>query len=386
MSNLQKGLQREIALFSETALSDGGSIPEVSKAAFCKARKKLKPTAFIELSKVVTCEFYNSNEVQRWRGLRVLGIDGSTAELPNSREIQDKFGIFKTRDDGKVTCLGRMLMVYDTLNHLTLHGSMDSMQASETSMLWDALPSLDLKQDDVLVFDRYYASHLLFFYLQQRGVQYCFRMKKDWWKVVQTFYNSSAQSQVLTIELPAKDHKEARLLGITTTSITVRLVRVILENGDTEILLTSLTNETEHTAADLGCLYRLRWPIEEAYKTFKHKVCIENFSGKSYKAVLQDFYVKIFIMNLTAVAVRPINEALKKKPVKVKYSHQVNITEALATMKKAVVSFFITHRITEALQRLHRRLFKTTEPIRPHRKHPRKHQLKRKHHNNYKPT
>ena len=50
MTNLQKGLQREIALFSEAIQSEGGSIPEVSKAAFCKARKKLKPTAFTQLS------------------------------------------------------------------------------------------------------------------------------------------------------------------------------------------------------------------------------------------------------------------------------------------------------------------------------------------------
>ena len=46
MTNLQKGLQREIALFSEAIQSEGGSIPEVSKAAFCKARKKLKPAVW----------------------------------------------------------------------------------------------------------------------------------------------------------------------------------------------------------------------------------------------------------------------------------------------------------------------------------------------------
>jgi hypothetical protein len=115
-------------------------------------------------------------------------------------------------------------------------------------------------------------------------------------------------------------------------------------------------------------------------------VCIENFSGKSEKAVLQDFYVKIFIMNLTAVAVRPINEALKKQPVKVKYVHQVNFIEAIATMKKAVVSFFVTGKITQAIKRVVRRLTDITEPIRPGRKFKRNHQPKRKHYMNYKPV
>jgi hypothetical protein len=68
MSNLQKAIQREIALFKDAIEFDGGSIPEVSKAAFCKARNKLKPTVFVALSDIVLDEFYQSELVQRWRG------------------------------------------------------------------------------------------------------------------------------------------------------------------------------------------------------------------------------------------------------------------------------------------------------------------------------
>ena len=99
MTNLQKGLQCEIALFTEAIQSESGSIPEVSKASFCQARKKLKPTVFTELSKVTCQTFYQSNEVQLWNGYRLIGVDGSTAELPNSKEIQEKFGVFKYRKE-----------------------------------------------------------------------------------------------------------------------------------------------------------------------------------------------------------------------------------------------------------------------------------------------
>jgi IS4 transposase len=203
---------------------------------------------------------------------------------------------------------------------------------------------------------------------------------------VETFYKSGKESKVITLELPPKDKAEAERLGITKNKIRVRLVRIALQSGETEILLTSLTNESLFTAADLKEVYGLRWPVEESYKAFKHKVCIEHFSGKSHRAVLQDFYVKLFIMNLTAVAVRPLNEALKKAPVKVKYRHQVNFTEALHTMKKAVVSFFVTGRIAQAIHRIVGRLSAITEPIRPGRKYKRNHQPKRKHHMNCKPT
>ena len=203
---------------------------------------------------------------------------------------------------------------------------------------------------------------------------------------MERFYNSAKESTVVNLQLPAKDKEEAKRLGITKKKLKVRLVRIELESGETEILLTSLINEEIFTPLHLKEVYGFRWPIEESYKTFKHKVCIENFSGKSYKAVLQDFYVKIFIMNLTAAAVRPINEALKKQSVKVRYVHQVNIIEAIATMKKAVVSFFVTGKIAQAIKRVVRRLSDITEPIRPGRKFKRNHQPKRKHHMNYKPV
>jgi Transposase DDE domain len=386
MTNLQKGIQREIALFKDAIELDGGSIPEVSKAAFCKARKKLKHTAFTALSECVCKTFYQSRSVQRWHGYRVIAVDGSTVELPNSPQIQKQYGVFKHRADGKAICMARTLMVYDTLNHMTLAGTIDSINKSETVMLWEALPGLDLKKDDLLVFDRCYASHLLFFYLNKRGVPFCFRMKKDWWKVVENFYNSGAQSSLVTLTLPAKDKPKAAELELVQTSLTCRLTRIELESGETEILLTSLTDQDAFSVADTTQLYNLRWPIENAYKTFKHKVCIENFSGKSVLSVLQDFYVKIFIMNLTAIGVRPINKALQKPSVKVKHTRQVNLIEAVATMKRAVVSFFLTKNISKALKRFYERSARITEPIRPGRKYKRNHQPKRKHYQNYKPV
>jgi hypothetical protein len=384
MTNLQKGLQREISLFKDAIELDGGRIPEVSKAAFCKARKKLNHTAFIELSDVVTENFYASDEVKTWHGYRVIGADGSTVELPNSNEIKEHYGVFSQRAYGKAICMARTLLVYDTLNHVTLHGAMGTMNESESSMLWECLPDLKLDKD-ILVFDRGYPSHLLFFYLNKLKVQFCFRMPKNW-KEVKRFYDRGKGSDIVSLTLPEKDKEKAAELDLTDIELKFRFVRVLLESGETEILLTLLLDEKEFSDANLKELYALRWPIEDAYKTFKYKVCVENFSGKSNKAVLQDFYVKIFIMNLTAVAVRPINEALKKESVKVKYTHQVNVIEAIATMKRAVVSFFITRQIRKGIRRLFDRISKITEPIRPDRKFKRNHRDKRNHYINYKPV
>jgi len=206
MTNLQKALQREILLFKEAIEADGGSIPEVSNAAFCKARKKLKPEVFTALSDIVIENFYKSSQSKKWQCYRVIAIDGSTIELPSTSEVKAHYGVLSHRDDGKSVCMGKMLMVYDTLNHITLHGQMGIFNQGEQTMFWKCLPELKLDNKDILVFDRAYASHLLLFYLQKRGVQFCFRMRSNWTEV-RRFERSGKKNGIVTFILPQENKK-----------------------------------------------------------------------------------------------------------------------------------------------------------------------------------
>jgi hypothetical protein len=388
MTNLQKSIQREISLFTDAIELDGGSVPEVGKSAFCKARRKLKPTVFEALSNEVVNEFYKSGEAELWHGYRVVGVDGTRLVMPNTQKMASLFGTVVSSTDNKddnATCMAQSLTMYDTINNITLYGSLKNIAESEVSLLYKALADMSFNQNDILVFDRNFPSHLLFFYLQRLGVQFCFRMKSHW-NIVKAFKESGNESHVLVLGMKPHDMEKAIELGIKETSIKCRLTKVELDSGEIEILLTSLTDEQKISVADIKELYGKRWPVEDSYNIFKNKVCVENFSGKTENAVMQDFYVKIFIMNLTAVAIRPINTALNKASVKVKYSHQVNLIEALATMKRAVVSFFVTGKILKGLKRLFERISKITEPIRKGRKFKRKHKAKKKYYMTKKPV
>lgn len=59
---------------------------QVSKSAFSQARQKLRYTAFVELNKVQVQHFYEHFAVQRWHGHRLLAIDGSLLDVPNTPE------------------------------------------------------------------------------------------------------------------------------------------------------------------------------------------------------------------------------------------------------------------------------------------------------------
>jgi hypothetical protein len=65
-------------------------------------------------------------------------------------------------------------------------------------------------------------------------------------------------------------------------------------------------------------LYDFRWDEEETYKMLKCRVEVEDFTGKTSRTVQQDFPAKIFMMNLCAMFVHPIDEKVREDSV-----HQV---------------------------------------------------------------
>jgi hypothetical protein len=80
--------------------------------------------------------------------------------------------------------------------------------------------------------------------------------------------------------------------------------------------------------------YQQRWDVEEDYKVMKSRLNIENFSGVSVEAVLQDIHAKTLTKNLASIA---ITEAKKVKSNVRKCKYKINVTYAFRQLKDNVV-------------------------------------------------
>ena len=119
--NFRKGTNRdELEQFFETITDDPTSVTPVSEAAFCRARQKLKPEALVTLNNVLLDSANQQIAQQRWRGLRVLAVDGSTGRLPDFLAIEEYFG----KPSGSGVPLARFSRLFDVLNDQILHADM----------------------------------------------------------------------------------------------------------------------------------------------------------------------------------------------------------------------------------------------------------------------
>lgn len=59
------------------------------------------------------------------------------------------------------------------------------------------------------------------------------------------------------------------------------MAKVTADDGQEQIMCTSLLDPVKYKLQELGEVYCVRWRIEEGYKTYKARVQVEAFSGKT---------------------------------------------------------------------------------------------------------
>lgn len=380
-------LQRELDSFYKEVTNSDFNIRYVTKGAFSQARQKLKPEAFIELNDSVNNTFYNEAPYLVWNNMRLLAVDGTRLALPKHPSIIQEFGehSFGPKADSKRSlALGSFL--YDPLNLMTLDAQITPYASSEREQLYKHLEKVN--KGDLLLLDRGYPSIALLFLLMAKGIQFCMRMKLDWWLAVKRFSESDNVSEIVEFSLPKKDQELLKdYPDLFNQKISCRLVKVDLPDGGIEVLCTSLFDEEKYPVEDIGELYHYRWNEEEGYKLFKSRMEVEYFSGKTAWAVKQDFFAKVFIMSLCANLAFPIEEKVRKEYNKErghKYDQKINRTGALSVTRNICIGLFIKKLIKKALEAFDHIVGNTREIIRPGRKEPRKHHQKRLYHMNYK--
>ncbi len=367
LNALNGSLQAELNRFFNVIDSTAISTSSVSTAAFCKARKKLSHLAFKELNNDLVNCFYESSKLNRWKGFRLLAVDGSVTQLPVSKELLSRYG--KARSHAGMPSV-RLSQLYDLKNKITIDLQVESHTTGEREL---ALKHLNYAQKgDLIIYDRGYPA--VWFYKRHmlRNIDFCMRVTLDSSNIIKEFIESGEDSAIMTFPCIEKSLRRCKKDGIPTASIDLRLVRVELPTGLTEVLITSLMDEIEYPTDLFSDLYRQRWSVEEDYKVMKSRLNIENFSGISVEAVLQDIYAKLLMKNLASVTLYEAHDPTDTSRKNRKYAYKLNFTFAINMLKDNIVRFMMRIATDNLCILLIEKISRETNAYRPNRKFARK--------------
>lgn len=365
MLNYRKGtLQDELDQFFETVTGSPTS-PSVSPAAFCQARRKLKPEAFVVLNEAVLERIAKQFSQPRWHGFRVLAVDGSTARLPDTPAIDRYFG----RPAGSGVPMARFSRLYDVLSGQVVQADMVSYDTSERELASGYLPRL--KADDLVLYDRGYPAFWLLAYHHEENRHYCMRVRQDFHAKVKEFLDTGNKSEMVTLHPNRSSILQCEEYNISSQPLLVRLIRVPLSSGEIEVLVTSLLDETVFYTTWFRKLYQLRWGVEENYKREKQRLEIENFSGRTPQVLLQDFHAKILALNLATVFATAAQWLVDERHRQRRRTYRVNFANVLSKMKNNIVRIFLYASPADLCWGLIQKMASSVEAIRFDRSFPR---------------
>ncbi len=361
-------LNRELRrFFEDNELNDG--IP-VSKSAFSQARKKLKHECFVDLNQRFTKLYYQEKQaVKTWRGKRLLSIDGTTLHLPRTESVKGYFGEWKPKN-GEPRQMGRVSVLYDYLNDITLDAVLAPKQSGERVLAYHQTQS-NVMKNDLLLLDRGYPCFWLLTGIVDKGADFVCRVEANKWTFSKELVNSEKEECIVTLEPSYLSRKKLEEHDIAVDHLELRTVKIKLSSGEIEVLLTSLKS-SQVSLETLNELYQLRWPIEEKIKVYKCRAEVEKFSGKSYESVLQDFYAKILSTNLNALLCQASNERALHIYKNRRHKYKVNVNESLAIVKRKFIQAFLTPKYEKKILSLIYEISGYVEIIRPGRSNSRK--------------
>ena len=348
---VKKTLQQELDDFF-TGLH--GTKSHVTKQAFSEARQKISPTAFIKMSDEIIKWFYKDTDFRRFKGYRLLSIDGTILEISNTENLRNEFGYVENQS--MKVARARAAGLYDSENDLMLTTVISKYKTSERTQAQELINKLETIgfSNDLILFDRGYPSKDFISFIEQKKIKYLMRVSLSFKSLV----NVEGEDQIVELKI----NKE---------TLKVRVLKFPLESGVTEILITNIFDET-FSISDFKQLYFKRWGIEVKYNEIKNRLEIENFTGETPISIKQDFYATIYLSNMVALAKMDANAIIneKNKGKNLKYEYKVNTNILIGKLKNSLVSMLLeksSRKRSKLLKKIMEQISRNIIPIRPGR-------------------
>lgn len=278
--------------FWEQARCAGIALPceePVSAAAFCKARRKLKPQLLAALLKMVGMEAGQRHTAQlKWHGRRIFAVDGMRHNLQRGSELSEHFGV----PHGGHCPQMLVSVLYDVLGRLPVAATIAPGASCERQELLKLLPHL--QKGDVVVLDRGYPSFEVLHALHEAGIEFVIRVPKaSSFEAIQVFQESGGDDYRVLV------HPSQAAARAGVESLNLRCVSLDVGGDDPWLLLTSL-RRSEITLSQMKQIYHLRWEIEELYKLLKSDAfSLRQMHAQSVGGVEQELLAQ---MLLTAIS------------------------------------------------------------------------------------
>lgn len=316
---------RRLELVLPESDGDKGTVVD---GALPKARYRVGDRPLEELFSVSARHWaHEQAQEDRWRGLSVYAMDGSTLSVPDTDENREAFHLPSTGRGQSGYPKVRLVALMAARSHLLVDvaiGPFDGKGSAEPALaraLWDNVPGHSL-----LIADRNFIDYAQFFGFAHTDTErhWLVRMKKSLtYKTVRTLGNGDELAEV-EIGRHRRRHDDS-----LPSKMPVRIIHYQFDGGP-QRLMTSLLDAERWPADDIIAMYHERWEIEIAFDELKTHMLErkESLRSKVPVGVRQEIWGILLAYNLIRYRMARAARKLEVQPRTMSFVFSLRLVRA----------------------------------------------------------
>jgi len=337
----------------------------VTEEAFCTARRHLPRRFFRRLFAAVVAGFGERFEPAcRWRGLRLLGIDGMDFDLPHGARVRAVFPPPANQHGARKRPQARLVGLVGLHTGLCVDFRLVGLSCSEQRCARALVRNVG--PADLLLADCNFGNYEMMARVHTRRGHFLYRLQSNRFHTAARRHTPSGRRDEWYADLTVPVRLRRQIAGCPKT-LRVRILRYQIPGFRPSRLITSLLDVQAYPYEDVVRLYHERWRQETHHREWKYTLQIANLRSKSPAGIYKEVLVQLTLNNairwMMAQAGRPAH-----RPVDLKFLECRRLI--LATVPAMVAAR------TDQLPGLYRALLveiaRETILVRPGRSYPRR--------------
>jgi hypothetical protein len=266
----------------------------------------------------------------RWRGLALYGMDGTTLRVPDTEENRETFGLPGTGSGQagypQVRFMGLMALRSHLLAEVVFGPCLGKKTGEQTLVrdLWPIVPD-----NSLVIVDRGLINYGLFYGLYHNDdgemtgrKNWLTRAKKNaQWKTLKTL---APGDELVELKL---GHELRRQDPNLPETMVARAIRYEVRGYQPQTLLTSLIDAESYPAAEVAALYHERWELEIGYDELKTHMLErqETLRSKKPEGIRQEIWGIMLVYNLVRKEMLEVALEAGVIPRRVSFRHSLQL-------------------------------------------------------------
>jgi hypothetical protein len=286
-------------------LGRGMSPCSTETGAYCTARDGLPEEACVQLMRETGRRVDDDAPAAwRWRGHRVLVVDGATITMADTADNQAEYPQLRGQKPGCGFPIARIVVVFSLAVGTVLQAALSKYQGKQTgeNSLFRTLLGL-LRAGDVVLADRYFSGWFDLALSWQRGVHSVVRKHQLRRTDFRTGRRLGRDDHLVWWRKPARPRwMSVEDYAVLPRVLKLREVRVHVEQKGFRtrqlVVVTTLVGAEQYPADAIAQLYRRRWQAELNLRSLKTVMQMDQLRCKTPHRVRNEFHMHLTAYNV----------------------------------------------------------------------------------------